>query len=215
MDLDQARTTMVLRLRALGVVHDSRVIEALNKVPRHLFLPKGMADLAYIDRPLEIGEGQTISAPHMVGIMAEALKLRPGMKVLEVGAGSGYHAAVMAELVRPGGKVYTVERIPMLADLAWKNLKAAGYDNDVDVVLADGSGGLPAHAPYDRISVAASAPRIPEPLIDQLKHEGIMLVPVGDTGYQELQRITRKGKKYEVEDLGSVLFVPLVGQHGY
>jgi protein-L-isoaspartate(D-aspartate) O-methyltransferase len=197
---------MVLRLRALGVIHDSRIIEALNKVPRHLFLPKGMADLAYIDRPLEIGEGQTISAPHMVGIMAEALKLAPGMKVLEVGAGSGYHAAVMAELI---------ERIPMLAELAHKNLKAAGYDNDVDVILADGSGGLPEHAPYDRISVAASAPRIPEPLIDQLKPDGIMLVPVGDTGYQELQRITRKGKKYEVEDLGSVLFVPLVGQHGY
>ena len=215
MDLDKARADMVMRLRALGVVHDGRVVDAMGEVPRHLFLPESLRDMAYVDRPLEIGEGQTISAPHMVAIMAEALDLRPGMKVLEVGAGSGYHAAVMAELVRPGGKIYSVERIEKLAQQAWKNLEAAGYGNDVDVIFADGSKGLKEHAPYDRISVAAAAPRIPEPLMDQLKPDGIMLVPVGDMGDQELKRVHRRGRRYEVEDLGGVMFVPLVGEHGY
>ncbi|OPY33691.1 MAG: Protein-L-isoaspartate O-methyltransferase [Methanomassiliicoccales archaeon PtaU1.Bin124] len=215
MDFEKARADMVMRLRALGVVHEAKVVAALEKVPRHQFLPPSMGDLAYIDRPLDIGEGQTISAPHMVAIMAEALELRPGMKVLEVGAGSGYHAAVMAELIRPGGKVYSLERIEKLANQAWKNLEAAGYGNDVDVIVADGSKGLKEHAPYDRISVAAAAPRIPEPLMDQLKPDGIMLVPVGDPGYQEMKKVRKKGKRYEIEEMGAVMFVPLVGEHGY
>jgi protein-L-isoaspartate(D-aspartate) O-methyltransferase len=170
-------------------------------VPRHLFLPPEMCEQAYVDTPLQIGEGQTISAPHMVAIMAEALDLHPGLKVLEVGGGSGYHAAVMAELVRPGGKVFTIERIPLLVEMARKNLEAAGYSEVVEVIEGDGTRGLPEHAPYDRISVAAAAPHVPEPLKDQLSDGGKMLVPVGGSWYPE--------------NLGGCVFVPLIGEHGH
>jgi protein-L-isoaspartate(D-aspartate) O-methyltransferase len=206
---------MVTRLRDRGYIKSQRVYEAMMAVPRHLFLPSAIRDLAYVDRPMEIGFGQTISAPHMVAIMAEALEVRPGMRVLEVGAGSGYHAAVLAELVRPGGKVFAVEIVPELVDRARRNLAESGYGDEVTVVLSDGSMGLRKEAPFDRISVAAAAPSVPTPLVEQLVDGGVLLVPVGERGYQELIKVSRVGDKILQTEMGGVVFVPLIGEHGH
>ncbi|MDD1730687.1 MAG: protein-L-isoaspartate(D-aspartate) O-methyltransferase [Methanosaeta sp. NSM2] len=194
-----------------GFAHPS-VISAMSRVPREMFLPDLLQSRAYDDTPLPIGRGQTISAPHMVAIMCTILDLQPGMNVLEVGGGSGYHAAVMAELVRPGGWVYSVERIAELAEEARSNLARAGVEN-VTVIHSDGSLGLPEHAPYDRISVAATAPSIPEPLKQQLKSGGKMVLPVGRDS-QELYLVTRKNG-FSVERKMGVIFVPLIGQEGF
>ncbi|MDD1735503.1 MAG: protein-L-isoaspartate(D-aspartate) O-methyltransferase [Methanothrix sp.] len=194
-----------------GFAHPS-VISAMSRVPREMFLPDLLQSRAYDDTPLPIGRGQTISAPHMVAIMCTILDLQPGMNVLEVGGGSGYHAAVMAELVRPGGWVYAVERIAELAEEARSNLARAGVEN-VTVIHSDGSLGLPEHSPYDRISVAATAPSIPEPLKQQLKSGGRMVLPVGRDS-QELYLVTRKNG-FSVERKMGVIFVPLIGQEGF
>jgi protein-L-isoaspartate(D-aspartate) O-methyltransferase len=215
MEPEQARRRMVSRLRDSGYIRSQRVADAMLVVPRHLFLPPEARENAYIDSPLHIGEGQTISAPHMVAIMAEALDLGPGHRVLEVGGGSGYHAAVMAELVRPGGMVYSIERIPPLAETARKNLGEAGYSNLVEVIEGDGTRGLPEHAPYDRISVAAAAPHVPEPLKQQLAEEGRMLVPVGGSWHQDLMMVVRSKGEFRIENLGGCIFVPLIGEHGH
>lgn len=209
------RSRLVKGLRSQGYVTDERVLEAMGRVPRHEFLPPELKGQAYVDSPLPIGMGQTISAPHMVGIMLEALELRPGHRVLEIGAGSGYHAALMGELVRPGGKVYTVERLESLGSAAKEVMERLGYDDVVEVMIADGSIGLPEHAPYDRITVAAAAPSVPTPLEEQLADGGRMLVPVGGQGYQDLMLVTRNGDRLERTGLGGVVFVPLIGQHGY
>jgi protein-L-isoaspartate(D-aspartate) O-methyltransferase len=184
----------------------------MYEVPREFFVPEHLADYAYDDTPLPIGYGQTISAPHMVAIMCDILDLQNGLNVLEIGGGSGYHAAVMARIIGPEGKVFSVERIPELVDLANKNLMMAGISN-VTMVQGDGSLGLPDHAPYDRISVAATAPSIPEPLKAQLKKGGRLVIPVG-SGYQELLLVTRKNG-YVVEEKMAVVFVPLLGEHGF
>ena len=214
MDAAQQRKGMVARLRDRGYLTSERAIEAMLKVPRHLFMPQDIRDQAYEDRPQYIGCGQTISAPHMVAIMVEALEVGPAMRVLEVGAGSGYHAAVLAEMVRPGGAVFAVERVPELVRGAKMNLASAGYD-DVTVLLSDGTMGLKQEAPFDRISVAAAAPSVPRPLMDQLAEGGILLVPVGGRGHQQLIRMERKGGQFSSTDLGSVVFVPLIGEHGH
>lgn len=198
-----------------GYVTLPAVESAMKRVPREEFVPVEIQPEAYVDTPLPIGEGQTISAPHMVAIMAEKLQLEPGMTVLEIGAGSGYHAAVCAELVAPGGHIYTIERIASLARFAEDNLKRTGYSEIVTVIFGDGSKGLPDKAPYDRIFVAAGAPDIPAPLTDQLAEGGILLVPVGGRYYQDLIRVVRRGKKLEKENLGGCVFVPLIGEHGY
>ena len=194
-----------------GSISD-QVIQAMDEIPRELFVPEHLADHAYDDTPLPIGYGQTISAPHMVAIMCDILDLHSGMNVLEVGGGSGYHAAVMARIIGPEGMVFSVERIQELVDLARDNLKKAGISN-VAIVQGDGSLGLPDHAPYDRISVAATAPSIPEPLKEQLKESGKLVIPVG-SGYQELLLVTRKNG-YTVEEKMAVVFVPLLGEHGF
>lgn len=210
---ENERQDMVEGLLARGYVKKGRVAEALLRVERHHFLPRQLWPQAYEDRPLPIEEGQTISAPHMVAMMAELLELAPGLKVLEVGAGTGYHAAVIAELVRPG-PVFSIEVIPRLACVAEDNLRRAGYEDAVKVVLADGSRGLPAEAPFDRISVAAAAPKVPRPLKEQLKDGGILLVPVGERGGQELIMVRRQSDLYSEVAQGGVMFVPLVGEHG-
>ncbi len=191
------------------------MLEAIDKVPRHLFIPGEMGESAYDDTPLYIGEGQTISAPHMVAIMLEIMDLEPGMKVLEIGAGSGYNAALMAELVRPSGHVYSIERIDKLSKRARGNLERAGYGELVTVITADGSKGWKDEAPYDRIAVTAASPGIPQPLKDQLKEGGILLIPAGTRLYQDLVKITRHGDEFKTENLGEVVFVPLIGEHGY
>lgn len=188
------------------------VLTAMARVPREMFVPDQLRSRAYDDMPLPIGFNQTISAPHMVAIMCDLLDLRPGLVVLEVGGGCGYHAAVMADLVGIQGHVYSVERIPELVAQARKNLVAAGIKN-VTMIEGDGSIGLPLHAPYDRISVAATAPSVPEPLQQQLKPGGVMVLPVG-LGFQELVLVTRKNGFVTEEKMG-VAFVPLIGEHGF
>ena len=214
-DFSERRSELVDGLIRRGYATKREVAEALRKVPREEFVPRSLMDEAYVDTPLPIGSGQTISAPHMVAMMAEALDLRPGQKVLEVGGGSGYHAAVTAELVSPGGHVFTVERLPELVEFARDNITRTGYSDSVTVILSDGSVGLPSEAPFDRIFVACGAPAVPEPLKSQLKDGGLMLVPVGGRMYQDLVRIERRGERYISQNLGGCVFVPLVGEHGY
>ncbi|WP_348530163.1 protein-L-isoaspartate O-methyltransferase [Methanothrix sp.] len=189
-----------------------RVVEAMSRVPRELFVPEELRPMAYEDRPLPIGYGQTISAPHMVAIMCDLLDLHEGMKVLEVGGGCGYHAAVMAELVGPSGHVYSVERIPELVEVARRNLERAGYRN-VSMILGDGTLGYSEQAPYDRISVAASAPDIPEPLKEQLRPGGRMVIPVGS--YSQDLLVVTKNQEIRVERAMGVIFVPLIGEYGF
>lgn len=187
-------------------VKDARVREALYAVPREAFVDVD----PFADTPQPIGAGQTISAPHMVAIMAEALDVRPGQRVLEVGGGSGYHAAVLAHLARPA-RVVSVEVVPELAARARATLRELRIDN-VDVIEADGSMGYPPLAPYDRISVAAGAPRVPPPLVDQLAPDGWMLIPIGPLDMQMLTRVEADGSE---EPLMAVRFVPMRGAHGW
>ena len=209
MELEVKRNKLLEGLRQHGI--SERVLAAMKSIPRHLFVPERERENAYGDYPLSIGCDQTISAPHMVAIMCDLLDIQDGMKVLEIGAGSGYHAAVMAVLAG-SGHVYTVERIESLASLARDNLKKAVIKN-VTVIVEDGSLGLPGFAPYDRISVAAASPGILETLTDQLKYGGKLIIPVGKH-YQELYLVTKTdGLKKEAK--GGVVFVPLVGKKGY
>ncbi|MBU1158398.1 MAG: protein-L-isoaspartate(D-aspartate) O-methyltransferase [Candidatus Thermoplasmatota archaeon] len=215
MDFDGARARLVADLRQSRFIKDDMVADAMLKVPREQFVPRSMREEAYTDSPLSIGSGQTISAPHMVAIMVEASQLKSGHKVLEIGAGSGYHAAVVAELVRPGGRVFTVERVASLAKFAGDNINRTGYGNTVQIICGDGSNGLPEEAPFDRIFVACAAPDVPMPLKAQLADGGRLLVPVGGRYFQKLMLVERKGSKFNQEDLGGCVFVPLIGEHGY
>ncbi|HVV84868.1 MAG TPA: protein-L-isoaspartate(D-aspartate) O-methyltransferase, partial [Kofleriaceae bacterium] len=186
-------------------IRDPRVLSAMAGVPREAFLPPELAEFAYDDRPLPIALGQTISQPYIVALMAEALHLRPAETVLEIGTGSGYAAAVLAELA---GHVYTIERHPGLADGARAVLDRLGY-HQVDVLCADGTLGWPEHAPYDAIVVAAGGPDVPDALREQLALGGRLLIPVGPARAQRLVRVTRVGKdEFRREDLGEVRFVP-------
>jgi protein-L-isoaspartate(D-aspartate) O-methyltransferase len=210
------RERLVDSLSERGYVTAPAVLEALKAVRRHLFVPERNRPDAYDDRPLDIGEGQTISAPHMVGIMAEKLCLSRGQKVLEIGGGSGYHAAVVAHIVGPEGQVFSVERIASLAERARRSLEEAGYSRTVTMVVGDGTLGLPEHAPYDRIFVAAASPGIPPPLFEQLREGGRMLVPVGDVYLgQELVMVEKIDGRPVTTEHGGCVFVPLIGEHGF
>lgn len=210
------RERLVDGLRARGEAHSDRVVRALLHVPREAFLPPELAGDAHEDRPLPIGGGQTISAPHMVARMAEALDVRPGHRVLEVGGGSGYHAAILGHLAAPDGHVWCVERLPDLAERARASLAAAGLAHAVTVNVGDGAEGLPALAPFDRISVACAAPAVPPPLLDQLARNGRMIIPVGGVDLQDLQAVDKLADgRLVVHHLGGVRFVPLVGPHGF
>ena len=214
MDPERARHRMVDGLLARGVLRDSAVAEAMRDVPRHLFLPPSQQPVAYEDAAQPIGEGQTISAPHMVALMAQALDVHPGQRVLEVGGGSGYHAAVLARLVRPAGRVVSVEFLPALARAAQDALAPLGLP--VDVRVGDGSLGWPDQAPYDRVSVAAAAPRVPPPLLDQLAPGGLLVIPVGPKDLPSLLRLRKlPDGTAQTEDLGPCLFVPMRGAHGW
>ena len=194
-------------------VKDPRVIEAMLRVPRHLFVPKEFQNEAYNDYPLPIGRGQTISQPYMVAAMTEALEVNETHKVLEIGTGSGYQAAVLAEIAR---EVYTVERLEDLAERAERILKETlGYKN-VHIRVGDGTLGWPEHAPYDRIIVTAAAPEPPKPLLDQLGSPGIMVIPLGDLMGQMLTRVIKDPEgAIRQEELFPCAFVPLVGKYGF
>jgi protein-L-isoaspartate(D-aspartate) O-methyltransferase len=211
------RNDLILKLKDNGYITTEKVKEAMLNVPREEFMTPETKSLAYIDRPIPLKRGQTISAPHMVAIISEKLSLEPGMKVLEIGTGFGYNAAVIAELLGPEGHVYTIERIESLKETADQNLKRTGYSKNVTVIWGDGTKGYPEQAPYDRIYATASAPKVPEPLKSQLKIGGRLLAPVGqDSTYQELQCIVRISEnEYKSYNLGGVIFVPMIGEHGW
>ncbi|HOP60856.1 MAG TPA: protein-L-isoaspartate(D-aspartate) O-methyltransferase [Candidatus Saccharicenans sp.] len=202
---EQARRNMVeYQIKARGI-KDKRVLSAMLKVPRHLFVPEEMKDLAYRDEPLPIGYSQTISQPYIVAYMTEALKLRPEDKVLEIGTGSGYQTAILAELVR---EVYTIEIIPELSQRAEETLKSLGYTN-IEFLIGDGSRGWPEKAPFDAILVSAAPAEVPPALVDQLQINGRLILPVG-TDSQELVLIKKTKKGLEKTSLIGVRFVPLI-----
>jgi len=182
-------------------------------VERHKFIPENYISEAYHDWPLPVMDGQTISAPHMVAMMTELLDVRLSSKILEIGAGSGYQAAVLAEIARKG-EIYTIERIQKLAEFAEKNLKNSGYEN-VFVIVGDGTLGYKEKAPYDRIIVTAGAPKIPDALIEQLGDKGKMAIPVGGRFHQELILVEKNKGKITKKNCGGCVFVPLIGKNGY
>jgi protein-L-isoaspartate(D-aspartate) O-methyltransferase len=222
MTLEEKRIDLVENLKKRGVLSKPLVIKAMLTVPRHKFLPKDAESSAYIDSPLSIGLGQTISAPHMNAMMCELLDLQEGDKVLEIGTGSGYHAALCAEIVAPEnslnpGHVYTIERHKELVNKAKKALEENGYGDKVTVVWGDGTQGYPKQAPYNKILVTASSPKkIPPPLIEQLNDKGILCIPAGSKEWgQDLYVLKKKGTKYDTERITGVRFVPLIGKHGF
>ena len=198
------------QIRARGI-RNERVLAVMERVPRHLFVPENLRRAAYEDRPLPIGDGQTISQPYIVALMTDLLDPHAGERILEIGAGSGYQAAILAELT---SGVITIERIPAVAARARRNLSLAG-SRPAEVVVGDGTLGHPAKAPYDGILITAGTPEVPQPLIDQLADRGRLVAPVGTRGVQELVRIVREGGRIRREGHGSVVFVPLIGEHGW
>ena len=207
----QPRTEMVeTQIRKRGV-RDARVLHALATVPRHKFVPDQFKHLAYTDEPLGIGEGQTISQPYIVAAMTEALRLQGTEKALDVGTGCGYQAAILAVLCK---EVFSIEYRPQLARAAAERLQRHGFVN-VQVHCGDGSMGLKEFAPYDAILVAAAAPKIPEPLQEQLSDGGRLIVPVGAEDHQHLVLLTRHGSEYTTERREGCRFVPLLGRHGW
>ena len=198
------------QLRARGI-SDERVLAAMARIPRHEFVAEEYRDQAYEDHPLPIGEGQTLSQPYIVAIMLQALALSGSEKVLEVGTGSGYQTALLAELARD---VYSVERHASLAHSAEEVLRGLGYGN-VCVMVGDGSQGLPVQAPFDAIAVSAAAPRIPRALFDQLQEGGKMILPVGPAQAQELELVRKQDGNLIVEEMEGCRFVPLIGGQGY
>ncbi len=213
--MEYRRRELVSRLHLEGTITSTTVRDAMLSVPREMFIPPALRNEAYIDHPLSIGSGQTISAPHMVAIICEELKASPGMKVLEIGSGSGYHAAVVSHLVTPGGKVFTVERVSKLAEFARSNIIRAGIDK-IEVILGDGSVGYEDEAPYDRIYYTCAAPDIPRVVLDQLGNGGVLLGVVGPRfGTQQLVRYTKEGEDINKDSLIFCVFVPLKGKLGY
>ncbi|MCQ8893325.1 MAG: protein-L-isoaspartate(D-aspartate) O-methyltransferase [Methanolinea sp.] len=208
---EKEREAMVEHQIAARGIADRRVLDAMRKVPRHLFVPAGYESAAYRDFPLPIGHGQTISQPYIVALMTELLAVSPGDRVLEVGAGSGYQAAVLATL---GAEVISMERIPEVARIAEGNLRRAGYTG-VRVVVGDGTRGYPSAAPYQGIIITAAAPAVPEPLVDQLAEGGRLVAPVGGRDLQELVRLEKRGGKVTRTSHGGVVFVPLLGEFGW
>jgi len=212
-DLTAARERMIARDIAGRGVCDGRVLAAMRKVAREAFVPESLREFAYDDTPLPIGSGQTISQPYVVAFMIEALQLDGGEKVLEIGTGSGYAAAVLAEIA---GEVTTVERLHPLADRAADIFTELGYRH-IHVQRGDGTLGWPAHAPYDAIVVTAGGPQVPDALKQQLAIGGRLVIPIGaGQETQELMRVTRRSAtEFDAEEIGGVRFVPLIGEQGW
>ena len=210
-DFPKARLKMVEEQIVSRGIKDAKLIAAMKKIPRHLFVEEALQNQAYSDHPLPIGEKQTISQPYMVALMTEALLLTGKEKVLEIGTGSGYQTAIVAELSE---KVFSVERIRPLAIRARKLLYELGYFN-VEIKIFDGTFGWIQESPFDAIVVTAGSPDIPQPLIDQLAMGGKLVIPVGDTFVQDLFRVTRTEEGVKKEDLGGCRFVKLIGKYGW
>ncbi len=213
---EREREELVERLSKWGYLTKPELLKAFKKVPRHEFIPENIRGYAYADQPLSIGHGQTISAPSMIAIMMESLDLSPGQRVLEIGAGSGYNAALVAEVVGKKGEIVTIERIAELAGFAEANLKKTGYEW-VRVVVGDGTCGYEKGAPWDRILVTACAPELPRPLIEQLKAGGKLGAPVGQHYMFQTWLVAEKRgeKELKIQERGGCSFVPLVGKCGW
>jgi protein-L-isoaspartate(D-aspartate) O-methyltransferase len=205
------RKIMVERQIAARGIHDPGVLAAMREIPRHLFIPPPYDRAAYDDNPLPIGNGQTISQPYIVALMTELLHPKDTDNILEIGAGSGYQAAIISRLVR---SLTTIERIKTVANLARTNLNSIGIDN-VMVIEGDGTLGYPDNAPYDGIIITAATPKVPQPLIDQLADGGTLVAPVGGRDIQDLITLHKQGRSIIQESRGGVRFVPLIGQHGW
>lgn len=205
---------LIEHLKSIGYLKSKNIEDALKNVPRELFVPEDIRYLAYRDAPLHIGNNQTISQPATVVAMTEALDVKGGQKVLEIGTGSGWQSALLAKLVGDKGIVYTVEIIDDLVKMAEKNLKKLGINN-VKVIKGDGSMGLEKYAPYDRILVTAGSPEIPKPLLKQLKADGLMVIPVGNLYLQHMYVVTKNKDRVEKKKIGNFMFVPLTGKHGF
>jgi len=210
-DYTIARKNMVARQLIARGITDKRVLAAMEEVPRHLFVDEALRHEAYDDNPLPIGEGQTISQPYMVAIMTELLELQGGERLLEIGTGSGYQAAVLSRLCK---RVYTVERLEALSRKAQEAMELCGYDN-VTFLVGDGTEGWPSEGPYDGIIVTAGAPRVPEQLVNQLQLWGRLVIPVGDRFSQTLRRVTRKQGYTSSESHTGCRFVDLIGRFGW
>jgi protein-L-isoaspartate(D-aspartate) O-methyltransferase len=210
-DFPKARLKMVEEQIISRGIQDPRVIAAMKKIPRHLFVEEALQSQSYSDHPLPIGEKQTISQPYMVALMTEALQLTGKEKVLEIGAGSGYQTAILAELAE---KVYSIERIRSLAIKARQLLYELGYFN-VEIKIFDGTYGWLEESPFEAIMVTAGAPDVPKPLLDQLRMGGRLVIPVGDAFVQDLIRITKTAEGIQKEDFGGCRFVKLVGKYGW
>lgn len=221
LDFKLERKKLVERLISEGVLKTEKVIKAMLTVPREEFVLPEYRKYAYIDSPLPILKGQTISAPHMVALMCEVATLDVGHIVLEIGTGSGYHAAVIAEIVAPKkaaneGHVYSIERIPELAEFARNNLEKTGYSDRVTVIVGDGTLGYPDATPYDRIIVTAAAPQEPKPLLEQLKIGGKLIIPIGSRYMQYLYVVEKISEsQFKRESIIPCVFVPLVGKYGW
>jgi protein-L-isoaspartate(D-aspartate) O-methyltransferase len=210
-DFAKARARMVDEQLIPRGIHDLKTLEAMRKVPRHLFVEDAMKDQAYGDFPLPIGRGQTISQPYIVALMTQALGLKGHESVLEIGTGSGYQAAILSQVC---AKVYTVERIDSLLVQARKIFDSLHYLN-ILTKLDDGTNGWLEYAPYDAIIVTAGGPKVPEPLLKQLADPGILVIPVGDRGVQDLRRVIKKDGKIIEKTIEYVRFVSLIGDHGW
>jgi protein-L-isoaspartate(D-aspartate) O-methyltransferase len=213
MDVFEARRSAMVESQLVSRgIRDPRVLSAMRSIPRHLFVPPDQVAYAYQDRPLPIGSAQTISQPYIVAVMTELARIEPGATVLEIGTGSGYAAAVLGALA---ARVYTIERRPELADTAGRRLLDAGATN-VRVIVGDGTLGLPARAPFDAILATAAGPALPEPLVDQLRIGGRLVIPLEHRyGHQQLVVVERTADGYDEEAVLGVAFVPLIGEYGH
>lgn len=214
MDLERENEQLIEHIKSINYLKSKALENALREVPRHLFVPNNMKELAYTDTPLSIGHDQTISQPSTVVAMTEALNVKANQKILEIGTGSGWQAAILSFLIGKKGKVYSIEIIKELADFAKKNIKKLGIKN-VEIIVKDGSEGLKEKSPFDRIIVTAASPEIPKHLIEQLKTGGMMVVPVGNLFLQEMYIIKKLKNKIEKKSIGNFAFVPLKGKYGF
>ena len=206
------RERMIQHLRSHYKIHDERVLDAMRLVPRHFFVPEALKSQAYKDNALPIASKQTISQPFIVARMTELLELNNQSKILEIGAGSGYQTAILAQLAKT---VYAVERVSLLAEEANRRLQNLNIKN-VSLRCADGTNGWAENAPFDGILVAAGSPSMPEPLLKQLKTGGRLVIPIGENPKsQKLIRVTRTANNFKTEDFGACAFVPLIGEHGW
>ncbi|MEW6685826.1 MAG: protein-L-isoaspartate(D-aspartate) O-methyltransferase [Candidatus Edwardsbacteria bacterium] len=211
MNFEKSRNLMVEQQLKRRGIKDPRVLEVMNKVPRHLFVDEALQERAYDDYPLPIGEGQTISQPYMVAAMTEALELEGNEKILEIGTGSGYQTAILAELAN---QVFSIERLAKIARRAREVLDKLGYQN-IAIRMGDGTIGWNEFAPYDRVLITAGAPDVPKPLLEQLTEDGKMVIPLGDLYSQVLTVVEKNNSKSKIHRLFGCVFVPLIGKYGW